>query len=80
MESSQIEPKPDLEDGIGDHVGVLVGALVLGVDAEEEGGHAEEEEEHDGGLHGFPGGGGWDIAEEPYQIISNDSFFYFHLL
>ena len=54
MESSQIEPKPDLEDGIGDHVGVLVGALVLGVDAEEEGGHSQEEEQHHRGLHPLP--------------------------
>ena len=43
-----------LQYGVGDHVCVLVDALVLRVDAEKEGGHPQEEEQHHRGLHPFP--------------------------
>lgn len=42
------------ENSVGHHVGVLVDAAVLGVDAEQEAVHAQEEKQDNRRLHSLP--------------------------
>ena len=42
------------ENSVGHHVGVLVDAAVLGVDAEQETVHAQEEKQDNRRLHSLP--------------------------